>query len=180
MLDLDRKVNDLKLLISETQIQEKSKELAHKLDSMFNPDEKLYLICVLKGSIMFYSELVKHLKHDIQMEFIRLSSYGNNFKSSENIKTLDLNLPDLTNQNIVIVEDIIDTGITAKFLIEMFKTNYKPKKLVFLPMLNKKTARKTDIEPDLFGFEIDDKFVVGYGLDYKGFFRNLPYIAYFS
>ena len=85
----------------------------------------------------------------------------------------------MDNKNVLIVEDIIDTGLTARFLTDLFKIKHAPKKLAFVALLNKKSARQIDIEPDLYGFEIDDKFVVGYGLDYKGYFRNLPYIGFF-
>ncbi len=179
MIELDKDINDLKILISEQQIQEKAKELALKIDSVFPQNETVYLICVLKGSVMFFTELSKHIKHNIQMEFIRISSYGHETKSSQNMQAIDLTLPNLNDKNVLIVEDIIDTGLTARFLTDMFKIKHQPKKLIFVSLLNKKCARQIDIEPDLYGFEIDDKFVVGYGLDYKGFFRNLPYIGYF-
>ena len=128
---------------------------------------------------MFFTELAKHLKHNIQMEFIRISSYGHETKSSQNLQAIDLTLPNLNDKNVVIVEDIIDTGLTARFLTDLFKLKHQPQKLLFVSLLNKKCARQTDIEPDFYGFEIDDKFVVGYGLDYKGYMRNLPYIGYF-
>ena len=179
MTELDRNINDLKILINENEIQKKSKELAEKIDNIFPEDETVYLICVLKGSVMFFTELAKHMKRNLQMEFIRISSYGNEAKSSHNLQALDLTLPNLQGKNVVIVEDIIDTGLTARFLTDMFKIKHQPKKLLFVSLLNKKCARQVEIEPDFYGFEIDDKFVVGYGLDYKGFYRNLPYIGYF-
>ncbi len=179
MSEPDKNINDLKLLFPEEKIQKKVKELALEIDAVFPENETIFIICVLKGSVMFFTELSKHLKHNVQMEFIRISSYGNETKSSNNMQAIDLTLPDLNNNNVLIVEDIIDTGLTAKFLTDMFKIKHKPKKLLFVTLLNKKCARQTDINPDFYGFEIDDKFVVGYGLDYKGFFRNLPYIGYF-
>ena len=179
MTELDKDINDLKVLISEAEIQKKSKELADKIDAVFPENETIYLICVLKGSVMFFTELAKHLKHNVQMEFIRISSYGHETKSSQNLQAIDLTLPNLNDKNVVIVEDIIDTGLTAKFLTDLFKIKHQPQKLLFVSLLNKKCARQTDIEPDFYGFETDEKFVVGYGLDYKGFMRNLPYIGYF-
>ncbi len=179
MTELDKDINNLKILISENDIKNKLKELAEKIEKEYPIDEELYVICVLKGSVIFCSDLVKHLKHLVKMEFIRISSYGNETKSSHNLQAIDLTLPNLENKNVLIVEDIIDTGLTAKFLTDLFKIKHHPKKLMFVSLLNKKCARQTDIEPDLYGFEIDDKFVVGFGLDYKGYFRNLPYIAYF-
>ena len=128
---------------------------------------------------MFCADLVKHFSHPVQMEFIRISSYGHEQKSSNNLQAIDLTLPNLHDKNVLIVEDIIDTGLTARFLTDLFKIKHHPKKLAFVALLNKKCARQIDIEPDFYGFEIDDKFVVGYGLDYKGYYRNLPYIGYF-
>lgn len=175
----DKNINDLKVLFTEEMIQKRVKELALDIEKVFPPDETIYVICVLKGSFFFCTELVKHFKHNIQLEFIRISSYGNSSKSSGTMQTLDLTLPNLENKNVLITEDIIDSGLTAQFLLNMFKIKCRPKKLVFASLLNKKCARKIDIEPDFYGFEIDDKFIAGYGMDYKGFFRNLPYIGYF-
>ncbi len=179
MNNLDKDINDLKILIPEKDIQNKLIELAEKIEVSFPKDEDVFVICVLKGSVMFCADLVKHLKHNVQMEFIRISSYGHETKSSNNLQAIDLTLPNLTDKNVLIVEDIIDTGLTARFLTDLFKIKHLPKKLLFVSLLNKKSARQIEIEPDFYGFEIDDKFVVGYGLDYKGYFRNLPYIGYF-
>ena len=179
MPTLDKDINDLKVLISEKEIQEKLVELAKNIEQVFPKDEVIYVICVLKGSTMFTVDLVKHFKNPIQMEFIRISSYGHEQKSSNNLQAIDLTLPNLHEKNVLIVEDIIDTGLTARFLTDLFKIKHHPKKLVFTSLLNKKCARQIEIEPDFYGFEVDDKFVVGYGLDYKGYFRNLPYIGYF-
>ncbi len=179
MVILDKKIEELKVLISENEIKEKLITLAENIEKTFPADEEIYVICVLKGSVMFCTDLVKHFKHPIQMEFIRISSYGHESKSTNNLQAIDLTLPNLHEKNVLIVEDIIDTGLTARFLTDLFKIKHHPKKLVFTALLNKKCARQIDIEPDFYGFEIDDKFVVGYGLDYKGYYRNLPYIGYF-
>lgn len=179
MTELDKDIKDLKVLISEEEIQNKLKTFAKDIENVFPKDEEIYVICVLKGSVMFCADLVKHFKNPIQMEFIRISSYGHEQKSTSNLQAIDLTLPNLHNKNVLIVEDIIDTGLTARFLTDLFKIKHHPKKLIFASLLNKKCARQIDIEPDFYGFEIDDKFVVGYGLDYKGYFRNLPYIGYF-
>ena len=179
MTDLDKNIKDLRVLISEEEIQDKLKTFAQDIEKVFPTDEEIYVICVLKGSVMFCADLVKHFKHPVQMEFIRISSYGNEQKSSNNLQAIDLTLPNLHDKNVLIVEDIIDTGLTARFLTDLFKIKHHPKKLAFVALLNKKCARQIEIEPDFYGFEVDDKFVVGYGLDYKGYFRNLPYIGYF-
>ncbi len=180
MSDSDKDIKNLKLLISEKEIQDKLDEMAPKIEECFPPDEDIYTICVLKGSVIFCSDLVKRFKHNVQMEFIRISSYGNETKSSNNLQAIDLTLPNLNNKNVIIVEDIIDTGLTARFLTDLFKIKHHPKKVLFVSLLNKKCARQIEIEPDFYGFEIGNKFVAGYGLDYKGYFRNLPYIGYFE
>ncbi len=168
---------ELKILRSESEIQNRVKEIAEELNTQFG-DEEVYIICVLKGSIMFTVDLIKHLKMPVRTEFIRLASYGHDFTSSGKVKAVDISLPDLNNKNAVIVEDIIDTGRTAKFLVDFINMNFKVKNLVFCSLMDKKCKRETDIQPDIYGFEIDDKFLVGYGLDYKGYYRNLTYIGY--
>lgn len=177
---LDKKVEDLKILFTQEQIEQKNTELAKQINQDFGTDEELVLICVLKGSTIFCCDLCKHLKMPVEMEFIRVSSYGNAKSSSGNVQAIDLTLPNLENKNVLIVEDIIDTGCTMEFLLNVICRTHKPKNLKVVTFLNKKMARKTDIEPNYYGFEIDDKFVVGYGLDYEGYMRNLPYIGYFE
>lgn len=177
---LDKKVEDLKILFSEKEIENRTKELADEINKDFGCEKDLILICVLKGSSIFCCDLSKHLKMPVQMEFIRVSSYGNAKESSGHVQAMDLTLPNLENKNALIVEDIIDTGCTMKFLTELLCRTHKPQNLKVVTLLNKKIARKVPIEPNYYGFEIDDKFVVGYGLDYEGYFRNLPYVGYFE
>ena len=168
---------DLKILYSEEDIQNKIKELAQKMNEFYNGEE-VTVVCVLKGAVMFATDLVKHLNMPIQMEFIRLSSYGSSLTTSGKVNAVDIKLPDLNNKNVLIVEDIVDTGLTAKFLIDFMNMNFHVKTLKFCSLLDKKITRKIDIEPDFYGFEVDDRFVVGYGLDYEGYYRNLPYIGF--
>ena len=177
---LDKKVEDLKILFSEEEIEKRTRELAQEINSDYGEKEDLTLICILKGSSIFCCDLCKHLKMPVQMEFIRVSSYGNAQVSSGHVQALDLTLPNLEGRNALIVEDIIDTGCTMKFLTEILCRTHKLKNLKVVTLLIKKIARKADIEPDYYGFEVDDKFVVGYGLDYEGYFRNLPYVGYFE
>ena len=169
--------NDLKVLIPEDEIQNRIKKLGAELNEFYK-NEELYVICVLKGSVMFTTDLVKHLKMPLNMNFIRLSSYGSGFTSTGKVNAVDISLPDLNDKNVLIVEDIIDTGLTAKFLIDFMAINFHVKSLKFCSLLDKKMTRKVDVEPDYYGFDVDDKFVVGYGLDYDGYFRNLRYIGY--
>lgn len=177
---LDKKVEDLKILFSQEQIETRTKELAEQINEDYGTEQPLTLICVLKGSSIFCCDLSKHLKMPVQIEFIRVSSYGNAKQSSGNVQAMDLTLPNLENKNALIVEDIIDTGCTMKFLTDLLCRTHQPENLKVITLLNKKMARKIPIEPDYYGFEIDDKFVVGYGLDYEGYMRNLPYVGYFE
>ena len=169
--------SDLKILFGVEEIQLAIKELGSKINKEYLNDE-LYLICVLKGSVMFMVDLSKHLKMPLRMEFIRLSSYGSGFSSTGKVNAVDISLPDLNDKNVLIIEDIIDTGHTAKFLVDFIKHNFKTKSLKFCSLLDKKIKREVEIDPDYYAFEVDDKFLVGYGLDYDGYYRNLPYIGY--
>ena len=171
------KESDLKVLFRAEQIQEKVAELADKLNDIYK-EEEVYLVCVLKGSVMFMVDLAKHLKMPVRMEFIRLSSYGSGFTSTGRVSAVDIALPDLNNKNVLIIEDIIDTGHTAQFLMSFINHNFKPKTLKFCSLLDKKCKREVEIDADYYCFEIDDKFLVGYGLDYDGYYRNIPYIGY--
>ena len=168
---------DLKILITENEIQNKISQLADTLNEKFKGEE-VVAICVLKGAVMFATDLVKKMNIPVKMEFIRLSSYGGNTTSSGKVNAVDIALPDLNNKNVIIIEDIVDTGITAKFLIDFINLNFHTKTTIFCSLLDKKITRKTNVAPDYYCFDIDDKFVVGYGLDYDGYYRNLPYIAY--
>ena len=171
------KESDLKVLFTEYQIQNEIKNLAKELNSVYEKDE-LYLICVLKGSVMFMADLAKYLKMPLKMEFIRLSSYGSGFTSTGKVNAVDISLPDLNGKNVLIIEDIIDTGHTAKFLMDFINLNFHTKSLKFCSLLDKKVKREVDIEADYYCFEVDDKFLIGYGLDYDGYYRNIPYIGY--
>lgn len=171
------KESDLNILLTEAELQNKIADLAKSLNDFYN-NEELYLICVLKGSVMFAVDLAKHLKMPLRMEFIRLSSYGSGFTSTGKVNAVDIALPDLNNKNVLIVEDIIDTGHTAKFLIDFINHNFKIKTLKFCSLMDKKCKREVDINADFHCFEVDDKFLVGYGLDYDGYYRNIPYIGY--
>ena len=168
---------ELKVLFSEEEIQSRIKEIAEEINNKYK-NEEIIAICVLKGAVLFAVDLVKHLQMPLQMEFIRLSSYGHGTTSSGKVHAVDISLPNLNDKNVLIIEDIVDTGLTAKFLLDFINNNFKTKSTKFCSLLDKKTSRATDIEPDYYGFEVDDKFLVGYGLDDEGYSRNLRYIGY--
>lgn len=169
--------SELKTLIPADKIQERIKELADILNSEYK-EEDVYVICVLKGAVMFMTDLVKYLTFPLQMEFIRLSSYGSGKISTGKVNAVDIKLPDLNGKNVLIVEDIIDTGHTAKFLTEFVHNNFSVKSYKFISLLDKPSRRVENINPDLSGFVIEDKFVGGYGLDFDGYCRNLDFIGY--
>lgn len=165
----------LKPYITEEQIQQKVKELGATLSKKFK-NEKVVAVCVLKGSFMFYSDLIRSIDTDITCEFFGVSSYHGGTSSSGEVKvTLDLASP-VENCHVVLVEDIIDTGITMNYLKSSILAR-KPKSLTTIALLEKPDALKVKCDIDMVGFKIPNDFVVGYGLDYQGYYRNLPYIA---
>lgn len=168
---------NLKILYTEEQIQAKIKELADEMNKFYNGEE-VTAVCVLKGAVMFATDLVRNLNMPLKMEFIRLSSYNGGTTTSGKVNAVDISLPDLNNKNVLIIEDIVDTGLTAKFLLDFIHCNFHTKSTKFCSLLDKKITRVTDVEPDYYCFEVDDKFLIGYGLDYDGYYRNLSHIAY--
>jgi len=172
-------LKNLQVLVSEEDLQKRVKEIAKQISTDYAGQE-ITLISVLKGSVIFASDLIRHIDIPVQLEFIRLSSYGNDMRSSGKVKAIDLTLPNLKGKNVLVVEDIIDTGTTANFLSNYFKLQHGIEQVKFVTLLNKECARKHPINVDYSGFIIEDYFVVGYGLDYGGYYRNLPYVGYFS
>lgn len=170
-------INKLKVLFTEEQIQNRIKEMAEEMNAFYNGEE-VYAICVLKGAVMFAVDLVKHFNMPLKMEFIRLSSYNGGTSTSGKVNAVDISLPDLNGKNVLIIEDIVDTGLTAKFLLDFIGCNFHTKSTKFCSLLDKKITRVADVDADYYGFEVDDKFLIGYGLDYDGYYRNLKYIGY--
>lgn len=163
------------VLISEEEIALRVEALGKAISEEF-AGEELVVICVLKGAFMFCSDLIKNIKLPVKLEFIALSSYGEGVTSSGNIK-LEMDLSgDIRNKNVLIVEDIVDTGLTIKTLKEMLKLR-NPKSIKLASLLFKPARNKHTADIDYLGFEIEDKFVIGYGLDYAGRYRELPYIG---
>lgn len=166
----------MKVLFSEEQIQKRIKELGDEINRAYK-NEEINILCVLKGAVMFFTDLSKHLKMPVRMEFIRLSSYGCAKTSSGQVKAIDVSLPNLEGKNILIVEDIIDTGLTLEYLKNLLQIQHNPKSIKIAALLDKKCARKANIEVDFKGFDVGGDFVVGYGLDDEGLYRNLPFIS---
>ena len=174
---------ELKTLISSDELFKKIQKLADDInlyyEKNYSLNEELTIVCVLKGAVMFFAELSKYLKMPVRMEFVSLSSYGAGEKSSGKVSALNLSLPPLENKNVLVVEDIMDTGLTLKFLLDFIETKCKARDVKLAVMCDKKCARKYDISPDFYALDVDDKFIVGFGLDYNEIYRNLPYIGYF-
>ena len=168
---------EINTLFSKEEIDFAISKLGAELNELYK-DEEICLVCVLKGAVMFATELAKHLTMPLKMEFIRLSSYGSGTTSTGKVNAVDISLPDLNGKNVLIVEDIIDTGHTAKFLLDFINHNFHPKSLKFCSLLDKKAKRVENLNADYHCFDVDDKFLIGYGLDLDGYYRNLPYIGY--
>lgn len=162
-------------LITTDEIRKKVKEIGEKITKQFSGQE-LTAICVLKGSSLFFADLIRQIDLDIRCEFLSISHYnGKPSSSGESKITLDLT-ETLENKNVLLVKDIIDTGRTMKYL-EKIILSRMPKKLITTTLLLKPAAFKTQCQLDHVGFEIENRFVVGYGLSYHGHYWNLPYIA---
>lgn len=166
---------ELKTYISEEKIQSKVVEIGKALTAKFK-GKKVTAVCVLKGSFMFYSDLIRNINTDITCEFFGVSSYNSGTTSSGEVKvTLDLSTP-VEGQHVILVEDIVDTGLTMNYLKKAIESR-NPASLTTVALLEKPEALKVPCKLDYIGFQITNEFVVGYGLDYDGYFRNLPYIA---
>lgn len=165
----------LETLITEEEIQSKVAELAGRIRADYG-DEPILLVGVLKGSYIFVADLVRHLGENIEIDFVQTSTYGGQTSSSGIVKIKkDLDIS-LEGRNVLIVEDILDTGRTLKHLRELLGTR-RPKSLKVVTLLSKPAANLYGSKAEYVGFEIPDKFVVGYGLDHAERYRNLSYIA---
>ncbi|WP_157152090.1 hypoxanthine phosphoribosyltransferase [Brachyspira sp. SAP_772] len=163
-----------KILIDENTVKQKVKELAKKINNDYK-DKTPCLIGLLKGSFVFIADLAREIETNIEIDFMIVSSYGNDKIGSE-IKILkDVDIA-LSGRDVIIVEDIIDTGYTLNKICEVLKTR-NVSSLKICTLLNKPSRRKVDIKIDYNGFDIEDEFVVGYGIDYAQKYRNLPYIG---
>jgi hypoxanthine phosphoribosyltransferase len=165
----------LSTMISEEKIKERVKALGKQITEEFK-GEDLVAICTLKGSYMFYSDLIREIDLNVVCEFFGVSSYHGKTESSGEVKvTLDITHP-LEGKNVLLVEDIVDSGLTMSYLKTCLLAR-KPKKLKTVSLLIKPKAMTSDVALDYHGFTIENEFVVGYGLDYQELYRNLPYIA---
>ncbi len=163
------------ILLDQDTIMERVKELALRLAEDYKGKNPIF-VCVLKGSINFFSDLTREFKDYCEFDFLSVSSYGSGMKNSGRVDiTKDLDMS-ITGRHVIIVEDIMDSGNTLNQLTALLRER-KPESLKLITLLDKPERRECPITPDYYGFVIPDKFVVGYGLDYAGTYRNLPYIG---
>lgn len=165
-------------LISEAEIKTRVKKMGAEILDRFRGQD-LVAVGVLKGSFMFYADLVRAVEMDLSCDFCSVSSYNNGAQSSGEVRlTLDISRS-IRDKHVLVIEDIVDTGLTMNYLRRHF-AQHKPKSVFTASLLLKPDALKEECPVDLVGFKIPNDFVVGYGLDYQGYFRNLPYLAQVS
>ncbi len=165
----------VRVLLSEAEVDKRIEEIGKQISKDYE-GKSVHLICVLKGGVFFTCELAKRITVPVSLDFMSVSSYGAGTKSSGVVKIVkDLDEP-LEGKDVLIVEDIIDSGRTLSYLIEILKQR-KPNSVRLCTLLDKPERRVTEVKVDYVGFDIPDEFVVGYGLDYDQKYRNLPYIG---
>jgi hypoxanthine phosphoribosyltransferase len=163
------------ILITAEEIQAKTAELASQISADYE-GQNLLLVCILKGGMVFLADLMRHLTIPHEIDFMAVSSYGASTESTGIVRILMDLETNIQGRNVLIVEDIIDTGRTLKYITENLKTR-RPASLRICTLLNKPARRTIEIPLDYVGFEIPNKFVIGYGLDYAEIYRNLPFVG---
>lgn len=164
------------ILFSKEEISDKVKEIGKQISTDYNKDDEIVVVGVLKGANVFMADLIREIDIPVYIDFMAVSSYGYSTESSGVVRILkDLDL-EIEGKHILIIEDIIDTGLTLKYLTDNLKAR-NIKSLKICTLLDKPKRRKCDLNIDYVGFEIPDKFIVGYGIDYGEKYRNLPFIA---
>lgn len=165
----------IKVLLSEKKVDERIQEIGRQISEDYE-GKKVHLVCVLKGGSFFMCELAKRITVPVSLDFMSVSSYGSETKSSGVVRIVkDLDEP-LKGKDVIVVEDIVDSGRTLSYLLDMLKDR-GPESLRLCTLLDKPERRVVDVHVDYTGFQIPDEFVVGYGLDYDQKYRNLPYIG---
>ena len=165
----------LRVLLSEDEIREKVRELGGKITADYK-NSNLMLVTVLKGAVVFLADLMRQIDVPAEIDFMVVSSYGSGVKSSGVVKIVkDLDVP-LAGKDILIVEDILDSGLTLSYIKELLESR-GPRSIRTATLLDKPSRRKVDLQADYIGFSVPDEFVIGYGLDYDEKYRNLPYIG---
>lgn len=165
------------MIMSQAQIQEACARIGAQLDERLSKDDRLpVFLCVMKGAINFMVDLMEHVHSDIITDYIRVSSYEGLGSTGKIILKQDVS-HSLEGRTVVIVEDVVDSGLSMHYLVEHLKEKYHPKDVIVTCLIDKQAKRKIDVKVDYCGMELkEDKFLVGYGLDYKGLLRNVPYV----
>lgn len=164
------------VMITQEQISKRAAEIAREIEKDFH-GEPIVLVGILRGAVMWMVDIMKNVDLDMVIDFMAVSSYGSSTKSSGIVKiNKDLDT-DIEGKNVIIVEDIVDSGTTLNYLKGYFE-NRDAKTVKICTLLNKPSGRKVEIDVDYIGFTVDDRFIIGYGLDYDQRYRNLPYISY--
>ena len=164
------------VLISQADIQQRIVTLADEIERGYPGGEGIHLVAILKGGFMFMADLVRAMSDRVTMDFMAVSSYGKGTTTSGQVRVLKDLDSNVEGRHVILVEDIVDTGLTLHYLQDLLKAR-APKSLRTACLLSKPSRRKVDVQVDFIGFTIEDHFVVGYGLDYAEKYRNLPYIA---
>ncbi len=165
----------LRVLLSEEEIRAKVKEMGQKITEDYK-NSNLMLVTVLKGAVVFLADVMRQIDVPAEIDFMVVSSYGSGVKSSGVVKIVkDLDVP-LEGKDILIVEDILDSGLTLSYIKELLASR-GPRSIKIATLLDKPSRRKVDLQADYVGFSVPDEFVIGYGLDYDEKYRNLPYIG---
>lgn len=169
-------MKEIKTLFNQKQIEKRLDELAKQIEKDYK-NKEITILCVLKGACFFAVDLTKRIKNNMTFEFIELSSYGNSTTSSGTVKNKKDIESSLKGKDVLVIEDIIDTGRTMKFLQERLE-NENTNSVKICTLVDKPERRVVDLTADYVGFTIPNKFILGYGLDYEEGYRNLPYIGY--
>ena len=164
----------IKELISEEKLQKRVKELSKKIEKDYE-DKEINFVCTLKGAIFFMTDLARYINKNVKIDFVKVSSYDG--MESKDVKMKANLLENIMDKDIIIVEDIVDTGKTINYLVNYLK-DMGAKSIRVCTVLDKPIKRSINFKPEYVGFEIEDKFVIGYGLDFNQDYRNLPYIGY--
>jgi len=168
--------HDIDILITETEIGARTTQLARMISEHYTDTEQLVVVGLLRGSFVFIADLVRRIDLPVEVDFMTVSSYGNAMESSRQVRIIqDLETP-IKGRDVLIVEDIIDTGHTLSQVYDILKTR-EPKSLRVCALLNKPSRREVEVEIDWVGFDIPDEFVIGYGIDFAQQGRNLPHIG---
>lgn len=165
------------VLIDADRIQARVRELGAAVSAAYQGQDGLILICILKGGVMFLTDLMRHITVPHEIDFLAVSSYGRGARATSGNVRIDMDLStEIASKHVLIVEDIIDSGITLRFVIDVLKAR-QPASIRLCALLNKPARRQVDIAIDFIGFDIEDKFVFGYGLDLDELYRNLPFVG---